>query len=132
MKKILILMMVLGSVAIHAQTNRSGNPVNPTQPDPNRPNTTVTPQATVPITPQTQQSPVIGTTNVPQGAVTPGGQVTPPLKNDTKPSTINGNANTNQHVTTPGNTKIDNTDIDHTPPSGTQRVDGTTVTPPKK
>jgi hypothetical protein len=128
MKKILILMMVLGSVSLYAQTNRSGNPVNPTQPDPNKPNTAVTPNANVPVIPQSQ---TIQPGNS-QATITPGGQLEPLLKNDTKPSIINANANTNQHVTTPGNTKIDNTDIDHTPPSGTQRVDGTTATPPKK
>ena len=51
---ILILMMVLGSVSLYAQTNRSGNPVNPTQPDPNKPNTAVTPNANVPVIPQSQ------------------------------------------------------------------------------
>lgn len=123
--------MVLGNLALQAQTNRSGNPINPTQPDPNRPNTTVTPNQQIPvITNAPVQSP--GSVVNPQGTVTPGGQVAPPLKNDTKPSTINGNTNPNQHVTTPGNTKIDHTDIDHTLPTGTQRVDGTTVTPPKK
>ncbi len=123
--------MVLGNLALQAQTNRSGNPINPTQPDPNRPNTTVTPNQQIPvITNAPVQSP--GSVVNPQGTVTPGGQVAPPLKNYTKPSTINGNTNPNQHVTTPGNTKIDNTDIDHTLPRGTQRVDGITVTPPKK
>jgi hypothetical protein len=89
----------------------------------------VTPNQQIPvITNAPVQSP--GSVVNPQGTVTPA--VSGTAKNDTKPSTINGNTNPNQHVTTPGNTKIDNTDIDHTLPRGTQRVDGITVTPPKK
>lgn len=129
--------MVFSTIAINAQTNHNGKPVNPTQPNTAQPNTTVTPNMTVPPTQPRIPSKTATTSQTvnaikPQDTMTPAGTNLRPIKNDTKPSTINGNANTNQHVTTPGNTKTDNTEIDHTQPSGTQRVDGTTVTPPKK